>query len=149
MFARVLNKLFKRGTNTPAAPVVKSAASTTAPPAPANSPATGAAKGGAAPSSGKAPAAPAAPTAPAAASASASSAKDQWKKQADQKIQTGAKAEDLCEIKASMTKEQIADQLAKLYRRHNRAASSLDEKMREESEVMLEAIAQMKEKHLK
>jgi hypothetical protein len=143
MFARVLNKLFKRGTSTPAAPIVKSAATATAPPAqPAKTGGDPSGKGGAAPAAKGAPAS-------ASPSASATAVKDQWKKQAEQTIAAGSKAEVLCEITPSMSKEQIAEQLAKLYRRHNRAASSLDEKMREESEVMLEAIAQIKEKYLK
>ena len=59
-----------------------------------------------------------------------------------------ASAETLCGVNKSMAKEEIKEKLAVLYRRHNRAASSLDAKMREEAEIMLEAIAAMKEKFL-
>jgi hypothetical protein len=42
----------------------------------------------------------------------------------------------------------IKDHLALLYRRHNHAASSLDESLRAESEIMLDAIVTCREKYL-
>jgi hypothetical protein len=47
-----------------------------------------------------------------------------------------------------MKAEQIRDHLAMLYRRHNRAAASLDAGLREEAELMLDAIVQCREKFL-
>ena len=46
-----------------------------------------------------------------------------------------------------MTKEQIGAQLAILYRRHNRAASSLEANLREEAEIMLDVIATLRQKY--
>ena len=45
-------------------------------------------------------------------------------------------------------REEISAQLAMLYRRHNRAASSLEASLREEAEIMLDVIASMRQKHL-
>ncbi len=55
-------------------------------------------------------------------------------------------AEELCEIEPKMNKEQVRERLKMLYRRHNRAASSLDAKTREEADAMLDAIVQIREK---
>lgn len=55
--------------------------------------------------------------------------------------------EDLCEITSRMTKAQIQARLKLLYRRYNRAASSLDARTRAEAERMLEAIVLVREKH--
>ncbi|MBP7950746.1 MAG: hypothetical protein KA004_13930, partial [Verrucomicrobiales bacterium] len=84
-----------------------------------------------------------APPAPAAADV-----KKQWEAQSNQSISRTASNEELCGISSAMTTDQIRELLAMLYRRHNRAASSLDEKLRDEAEHMLEAIAAMKEKYL-
>ncbi|MCB1224975.1 MAG: hypothetical protein KDK99_04115 [Verrucomicrobiales bacterium] len=59
-----------------------------------------------------------------------------------------ATPEELCEIKPGMSKGQIHDRLKLLYRRFNRSASSLDASTREEAERMLDAIVQVREKHL-
>ena len=56
-------------------------------------------------------------------------------------------AEQLCGVKPGMPKPEIAALLKKLYRRHNRAASSLDATLRAESERMLDAIVEVREKH--
>lgn len=56
-------------------------------------------------------------------------------------------AEQLCGITRGMSKPEIAARLKKLYRRYNRAASSLDAKLRAESERMLDAIVEVREKH--
>jgi hypothetical protein len=45
-----------------------------------------------------------------------------------------------------MNKEQIRDRIKMLYRRYNRAASSLDAATREEAEIMLEAVVAIREK---
>lgn len=55
--------------------------------------------------------------------------------------------EELCQIKKGMSKGEIYGQLKVLYRRYNRAASSLDAKTRDEAEMMLNAIVEMREKH--
>lgn len=54
--------------------------------------------------------------------------------------------EELCGIEARMNKDQIRDRLKLLYRRHNRAASSLDNKTRTEADAMLDAIVAVREK---
>lgn len=58
-----------------------------------------------------------------------------------------ATAEQLCGVRPGMGKPEIAALLKKLYRRHNRAASSLDATLRAESERMLDAIVEVREKH--
>lgn len=54
--------------------------------------------------------------------------------------------EQLCGITAKMSKEEIKARLALLYRRYNRATSSLDGKLRAEAESMLDAIVTVREK---
>jgi len=76
-------------------------------------------------------------------------AKEQWERQAAQQINPDATPEDLCGLTPGMTKEEISAQLAMLYRRHNRAASSLEANLREEAEIMLDVIASMRQKYLK
>ncbi len=60
---------------------------------------------------------------------------------------SGQSAEQLCGIQPGMGKAEIAALLKKLYRRHNRAASSLDPTLRAESERMLDAIVEAREQH--
>lgn len=55
--------------------------------------------------------------------------------------------EEMCGITAKMNKEQIREHLKVLYRRFNRAASSLDAKTRKEADDMLDAIVTVREKH--
>jgi hypothetical protein len=55
--------------------------------------------------------------------------------------------EELCGVTSAMNKEQIRSRLAMLYRRHNRATSSLDAKLRDEAERMLTAVVTVREKH--
>jgi len=55
-------------------------------------------------------------------------------------------AEELCEIKAGMSKDDIKARLAFLYRRYNSATSSLDAKLRKEAEIMLDAVVIVREK---
>ena len=55
--------------------------------------------------------------------------------------------ETLCGINLKMPKYEIRKRLAVLYRRYNRAASSLDASMRAESERMLDAIVKVREKY--
>ena len=59
-----------------------------------------------------------------------------------------ATAEELCELADGMTHEEVRVQLAKLYRRHNRAASSLNPELREEAERMLDAIVEVRHRYL-
>lgn len=74
-------------------------------------------------------------------------AREEWARQAAQKINPDATPEQLCGIEEGMTKEQISAQLAVLYRRHNRAASSLESGLREEAEIMLDVIAMLRQKY--
>lgn len=55
--------------------------------------------------------------------------------------------EQLCGIDGRMGKDAIRDQLKLLYRRYNRAASSLDAKTRAEADEMLDAIVMVREKN--
>jgi len=55
--------------------------------------------------------------------------------------------EEICGITSGMNKDQVRARLAMLYRRHNRASSSLDAKLRVEAEKMLDAIVLVREKH--
>jgi len=57
-------------------------------------------------------------------------------------------SEDLCGIAPGMGGEEIHARLARLFRRHNRAASSLDEGLRAEAEIMLEAIVDIRLRYL-
>lgn len=79
---------------------------------------------------------------------SSAKAKEDWAKKAASRLDPGATPESLCGILPTMSKEDIAAQLAMLYRRHNRAASSLAANLREEAEIMLDVIAAMKQKYL-
>jgi hypothetical protein len=90
--------------------------------------------------------APAAP-APAAAPPSEPTAKAKWKEQSGQGLSREATPEELCGITPGMTQEEIGERLAKLYQRHNRAASSLEPQLREEAEFMLETLAGLREKY--
>lgn len=64
------------------------------------------------------------------------------------RIERGAPPEHLCGLTPGMTPEEIRDRLALLYRRHNRAASSLDAELREEAEIMLDAVVRCRETFL-
>jgi hypothetical protein len=55
-------------------------------------------------------------------------------------------AEEMCGVTSKMGKEEVRQKLALLYRRYNRATSSLDAKLRSEAEVMLDAIVAVREK---
>lgn len=57
-------------------------------------------------------------------------------------------AEQRCGIDANMNGDEKRDQLAKMFRRFNRLASSLDSESRSEAEYMLDLIVEMREKHL-
>ncbi|MEZ0273520.1 MAG: hypothetical protein ACAH88_01335 [Roseimicrobium sp.] len=62
-------------------------------------------------------------------------------------IQPAVKSpEEICGITPKMSKEEIRARLAFLYRRYNRATSSLNAKLREEAEEMLDAVVAMREK---
>jgi hypothetical protein len=77
------------------------------------------------------------------------SAKEKWEADAARALSRQAPPEALAGLTADLTPEQIAERLAKLYQRHNRAASSLDPKLREEAEFMLETLAALREKYIK
>jgi len=64
------------------------------------------------------------------------------------RLNRGARPEELCSLSPGMTQDQIRDHLAALYRRHNRAASSLEADLREEAELMLDAIVRCRETFL-
>lgn len=64
------------------------------------------------------------------------------------KIDPTARPEDLCGLTPGMSTSEIRDHLARLYRRHNRAASSLEGDLREEAEIMLEAVVRCRETFL-
>ncbi|MEM9481857.1 MAG: hypothetical protein AAGA58_19580 [Verrucomicrobiota bacterium] len=56
--------------------------------------------------------------------------------------------EEMCGIKPDMPRDEIRAQLAKLFKRHNRGASSLDESTRQSAEIMLDAIVEVRGKYL-
>lgn len=57
--------------------------------------------------------------------------------------------EAMCEIDpAKMDRSEIRAQLARLYKRHNDAAGSLNPELREEAEHMLDAIVHCREKYV-
>jgi hypothetical protein len=58
----------------------------------------------------------------------------------------GKSPEDMCGVTPKMNKEEIRSRLAFLYRRYNRATSSLNEKLRIEAEEMLDAVVVVREK---
>ena len=60
----------------------------------------------------------------------------------------GKTAEELCDLKDGMSIEELDDHLKLLYRRHNRAASSLDETKRKEAEIMLDAIVEVRQRYI-
>ena len=59
-----------------------------------------------------------------------------------------ATAEELCELMDGMTHDEVRAQLSKLYRRHNRAASSLNPELRKQAERMLDAIVEARHRYL-
>jgi hypothetical protein len=97
---------------------------------------------------------PAKPTTPPAATANKGKAEVKGKgKEPEPKAVTKSEppapaktAEELCEIKTGMSKEEIKARLAFLYRRYNSATSSLDAKLRKEAEIMLDAVVVIREK---
>lgn len=54
--------------------------------------------------------------------------------------------EELCAITPKMGKDEVREKLALLYKRYNRATSSLDAGLRAEAEEMLDAIVMIREK---
>lgn len=146
MFKKVFSRLFGAKKSSP--PRVAPASSQAQPvtgtgiPAPVTAPATQL------PAAKPAAAASAAPAAPAAAKEEKKpAALQQWEKEASKALDPKASPELICGVTAGMSREEIHERLAMLYRRHNRAASSLDAKLRDEAEVMLEAISVLREKH--
>ncbi len=57
--------------------------------------------------------------------------------------------EELCEIDPeTMDKEEIRLQLARLYKRHNHAAGSLNSELRAEADIMLDAVVHCREEYV-
>lgn len=75
------------------------------------------------------------------------SAKDKWMQDAAKSLSREASPEELCGITPGMSAEQLRERLAMLYQRHNRAASSLDPKLREDAEFMLETLTGLRDKY--
>ncbi len=73
-------------------------------------------------------------------------ARERWAEAAAKPIDATASPEALCGITEGMSPLEIDQRLAELHRRHNRAATSLDAKLRDEAAIMLDAIAAVKEK---
>ena len=76
------------------------------------------------------------------------SPKEKWEHDATQTLSRQSPPEELAGLTSDMTPAQIRERLAKLYQRHNRAASSLDPQLREEAEFMLETLAGLREKYV-
>ncbi len=95
-----------------------------------------------------APAAQQAHAAPTGEALTVPSAKAKWEQDAARSLSREASPEELCGLTPEMTPEQLRERLAHLYQRHNRAASSLDPKLREEAEFMLETLAGLREKYV-
>ena len=57
-----------------------------------------------------------------------------------------ATPEEACGITAKMSKDEVRERLALLYKRYNRATSSLDAGLRAEAEEMLDAVVAVREK---
>ena len=64
------------------------------------------------------------------------------------KVEPPKSPEELCGIEPKWNKDQVKERLKLLYRRYNRAASSLDSSTRSEADSMLDAIVAVREKHL-
>jgi hypothetical protein len=62
------------------------------------------------------------------------------------KVEAPKSPEELCGVEGKMNKDQIRERLKLLYRRYNRAASSLNSATRAEAEKMLDAIVALREK---
>ena len=77
-----------------------------------------------------------------------SKAKAEWEQKAAEELDPSAPPEHLCGLRDGMTAKELQDQLSLLYKRHNRAASSLDPKLRKEAEIMLDAIVECRRKYL-
>ena len=59
-----------------------------------------------------------------------------------------ASPEEACGITAKMSKEEVRERLALLYKRYNDAVSSLNPDLRKEADIMLDAIIECREKYL-
>ncbi len=100
----------------------------------------------------KSPASPApssrSSSAPVAAPAEPTAARERWQREASRSVPRDLSPEELCGITPEMPREEIAQRLAQLYQRHNRAASSLDPVLREDAEFMLETLSGLYEKYI-
>lgn len=75
-------------------------------------------------------------------------AKAEWQQNAAKSLDPTLPPEHLCQLRDGMTAQELQEQLSLLYKRHNRAASSLDPKLRKEAEIMLDAIVECRKKYL-
>jgi len=57
-------------------------------------------------------------------------------------------AEDICGLREGMTYDELDTLLKMLYRRHNRAASSLNDTKRAEADIVLDAIVEIRQRYL-
>jgi hypothetical protein len=58
----------------------------------------------------------------------------------------GPSPEDICGVTSKMSKDEVRSRLAFLYKRYNRATSSLNAKLREEANEVLDAVVAVREK---
>lgn len=64
-------------------------------------------------------------------------------------LHAGLSPEEICGIDPeSMSADSIRDTLAKLYKRHNEAVSSLNPELRQEARLMLEAIVDCRKRYV-
>jgi len=63
------------------------------------------------------------------------------------KVEPAKSPDELCGIEPKWNKDQVKERLKLLYRRYNRAASSLNNSTRGEADAMLDAIVAVREKH--
>jgi hypothetical protein len=147
MFKRVLESISRSfGGGKPTAPV---AAPPPAKPAPAPPPPAATAVAAApAPARApeKAPAAAAAPVQQPPSKSGGRAEKQAAASKAPAQKKPARNPEEMCGITPKMSKEQIGAQLKLLYRRYNRGASSLDPKVREEADQMMDAIVAVRDK---
>ncbi len=80
------------------------------------------------------------------AGAGAASAQARPAPQAPADVKPQKSPEEVCGITSKMSKDEVRARLAFLYRRYNRATSSLDAKLRHEADEMLDAVVVVREK---
>lgn len=98
-----------------------------------------------APTEGAAKPAPAAAATPASAPAAAPAQRQPIQPKAPAQPQ-GPTPEEICGITEKMSKDEVRSRLAFLYKRYNRATSSLNAKLRAEANEVLDAVVAVREK---